>query len=340
MSEDHQSALREAEAVTAEAVITAYENLKNQMRMISEQTDLMKLSDDNYQKANAILKLMIEFLILLKNMIDHIDNTLLDGFSKSYKSSNEDERNDYAKKIYSTKKKEEYEKLRTEFAGTEIDFPNEVTSDATFKNRFLFASWGMTFSNNILPFLDYPIITTQTIPKETEQKIISLFISTEKAKLNAPKKNRNYNEELDHHPIHPSNNYKHNLLLKKLEWLDSEKSVLESERDWAAAMIDWNDNIINRNALEIASAAYKAADERVKATRIEISHILNTIELFPMYYEAPTFSSQAPMVSSARTIGSSANLLKRKSGGMVTRKKKYRKRNKTKRNKRQKKTLH
>jgi hypothetical protein len=340
MSEDDQRALREAEAVTAEAVITAYEKLKNQMRMISEQNDLMELSDDNYQKANAILKLMIEFLILLKNMIDHIDNTLLDGFSKSYKSSNKDERNDYAKKIYSTKKKEEYEKLRTEFDGKEIDFRNEVTSEATFKNRFLFASWGRTFSSSILPFLDDPIITTQTIPKETERKIISLFISMEKAKLNAPKKNRNYNEELDHHPIHPSNNYKHNLLLKKLEWLDSEKSVLESERDWAAAMIDWNDNIINKNALDLASAAYKAADERVKATRIEISHILNTIELFPMYYEAPTFSSRAPMVSSARTIGSSANLLKRKSGGMVTRKKKYRKRNKTKRNKRQKKTLH
>jgi len=311
------------------------------MRMISEQTDLMKLSDDNYQKANAILKLMIEFLILLKNMIDHIDNTLLDGFSKSYKSSNkdernEDERNDYAKKIYSTKKKEEYEKLRTEFAGKEIDFPNEVTSEATFKNRLLFAMWGRTFSSSILPIFDDPIIKTQKIPKETERKIISLFISTEQAKLNAPKNNRNYNEELDHHPIHPSNNYKHNLLLKKLEWLDSEKSVLESERDWAAAMIDWNDNIINRNALGLASAAYKAADERVKATRIEISHILNTIELFPMYYEAPTFSSRAPMVSSARTIGSSANLFKR-SGGMVTRKKKYRKRNKTKRNKRQKK---
>jgi hypothetical protein len=329
MSEDNQSEIREAGALLFITVIKAYEELeelKNQMRMISEKTDIMELSDDNYQKAKAILKLMIEFLILLKNMIDHIDNTLLDGFSKSYKSSNKDERNDYAKKIYSTKKKEEYEKLRTDFPDfpeKEIDFPNEVRSEATFKNRLLFAGWGMTFSKSILPFFE---------PEETEHKIISLFRSTEKAKLNAPKKNRNYNEELDRHPKHPSNN----LLLKKLEWLDSEKSVLESERDWATAMIDWNDNKINRNALDLASAAYEAADDRVKATMIEISHILNTIELFPMYYEAPTFSSRAPMVSSARTNGSSANLLKR-SGGMVTRKKKYRKRNKTKRNKRQKK---
>jgi hypothetical protein len=327
MSEDHQRALREAEAAAAEAeavaaqaeaeaealaaqalaaeaeapaakgerlfdtVMASYNSFNEHMltRIKNKQTEY------NADEAKNYVNSLIEILILLKNMIDHIDNTLLDGFSKNDNNpitSNEDKRNDYVKKFYYTIKQEEVEKLQTEFAGKEIDFKDNLTSDATFKNLFLFSQWGIRLSDTLLKIIDAPIYIKNVDQANSEREIISLFKYIATAKSEARNRNLTYNEQLENHPKDPSDSDTHLLLITKRHWLESEKKVLHHEVEWATAMIKRNDNMINKKALDIAIAAYNAADQRLKATEEEDAIVYKKIEIEAAEAEAGVVALQ------------------------------------------------
>jgi hypothetical protein len=211
-----------------------------------------------------------------------------------------------------------------------------------------------------LETIDARIYKKKVNQANSEREITSLFQNIATAKSQARNRNLTYNEQLENHPKDPSNSDTHLLLITKRHWLESEKKVLHHEVEWATAMIKRNDNMINKNALDIAIAAYNAADQRLKATEEEDAIVYKKIEIeaaeadpaASIQIEAaedPKNSSRGARTAQTRlnrfdaktraraAAGYITNLLKRKSGGMVTRKKKYRKRNKTKRNKRQKK---
>jgi hypothetical protein len=125
-----------------------------------------------------------------------------------------------------------------------------------------------------------------------ERIIISSFESTETAKSEAKTRNLTYNEQLKNHPKDPSDSDTHLLLITKRHWLESEKKVLHHEVEWATAMIKRNDNMINKNALDIAIAAYNAADQRLKATEEEDAIVYKKIEIEAAEAEAGVVALQ------------------------------------------------